>query len=135
MPRIVTRPVIANMASVTRLRRPSVVRSRHWRKQAKQTIISGMGGCSWCRVGLGNPYSTRCVTTRPYLRIVLSRPASSPYFGEGIAPGKDITHTSVEESSDDCKPKNLYQLFVYTYNHSVVCNILTPLVSSAYRSA
>src|SRR6266545_4985822 len=72
------------MASVTRLRRPSVVRSRHWRKQAKETIISGMGGCSWCRVGLGNPYSTRCVTALPHFRIVLSRPASSPHFGEGI---------------------------------------------------
>jgi hypothetical protein len=23
--------------------------------------------------------------------------------------GKDVTQTSVEESSDDCKPKNLYQ--------------------------
>ena len=49
-----------------------------------------MGGCSWCRVGLGNPYSTRCVTALPYLRIVLSRPASSPYFGEGIAEGKAL---------------------------------------------
>src|SRR5437016_11356190 len=44
-----------------------------------------MGGCSWCRVGLGNPYSTRCVTALPHFRIVLSRPASSPHFGEGIA--------------------------------------------------
>src|SRR5256885_4230475 len=43
-----------------------------------------MGGCSWCRVGLGNPYSTRCVTALPHFRIVLSRPASSPHFGEGI---------------------------------------------------
>jgi len=50
-----------------------------------------MGGCSWCRVGLGNPYSTRWVTALPYLRIVLSRPASSPYFGEGIAMTRRIT--------------------------------------------
>src|SRR5207245_325628 len=42
-----------------------------------------MGGCSWCRVGLGNPYSTRCVTALPHLRIVLSRPASSHQFGCG----------------------------------------------------
>src|SRR5712691_9896026 len=89
------------MASVTRLRRPSVVQSRYWRKQAKQTIISGMGGCSWCRVGLGNPYSTRCVTALPHFRIVLSRPASSPHFGEGIDHG---THFNFDAVSINPKP-------------------------------
>src|SRR5713101_5098833 len=50
MPRIVTRPVIDSIASVTRLSWRSVVLSRHWLRHAKTMIISGMGGCSLCRV-------------------------------------------------------------------------------------
>src|SRR4051794_9142160 len=73
MPRIVTRPVIASIASVTRLRWRSVVVSRHWLKHATTSIMSGMGGCSWCRVGVGLPYSTRCSAALPHR-----------HFGEGI---------------------------------------------------
>src|SRR5712692_9608533 len=65
---MVTRPVIASIASVTRLSWRSVVVSRHWLKQAKTMIISGMGGCSLCRVGLGNPYSTLGSAALPHLR-------------------------------------------------------------------
>src|SRR5438128_752817 len=82
MPRIVTRPVIASIASATRRSRRMVVRSRHWLKQAKSTIISGMGGCSLCRVGLGNPYSTRYSTALFHLHTVLSRPVSSPFLAK-----------------------------------------------------
>src|SRR6267142_1236349 len=68
-PRIVPRPVIDNIASATRRSWPNVVGSRHWLKHAKRTIISGMGGCSLCRVGLGNPYSTRGSTALPHLHL------------------------------------------------------------------
>src|SRR5438128_3486604 len=73
MPRIVTRPVIASIASVTRLSWRSVVGLRHWLKHATTSIMSGMGGCSWCRVGVGLPYSTRCSAALPHR-----------HFGEGI---------------------------------------------------
>ena len=46
-------------------------------------------------MGLGNPYATRGVTALPHFRIVLSRPASSPHFGEGI---NIISHYNL-----DCK--------------------------------
>src|SRR5206468_7261165 len=85
MPRIVTRPVIASIASATRRSRRMVVRSRHWLKQAKSTIISGMGGCSLCRVGLGNPYSTRYSTALFHLHTVLSRPVSSPFLAKVLS--------------------------------------------------
>ena len=35
--------------------------------------MSGMGGCSWCRVGVGFPYSTQCSAALPHR-----------HFGEGI---------------------------------------------------
>src|SRR5882672_2204845 len=73
MPRIVTRPVIASIASVTRLSWRSVVGLRHWLKHATTSIMSGMGGCSWCRVGVGFPYSTQCSAALPHR-----------HFGEGI---------------------------------------------------
>src|SRR6267142_186060 len=73
MPRIVTRPVIASIASVTRLSWRSVVGLRHWLKHATTSITSGMGGCSWCRVGVGFPYSTQCSAALPHR-----------HFGEGI---------------------------------------------------
>src|SRR5712691_10079000 len=83
MPRIVTRPVIDIIASVIRRSWRSVVGSRHWLKQAKTVIISGMGGGSSCRVGLGNPYSTRCCRS-PHLHFytVLSHPISSPFLAK-----------------------------------------------------
>jgi hypothetical protein len=46
---MVTRPLIESIASITRPRRRSVVGSIPWLKQAKTTIISGMGGGSWWR--------------------------------------------------------------------------------------
>ena len=73
MLRIVTRPVIESIASLTRLRWRSVVVSRHGLTHAKTSIMSGMGGCSSWRVGLGLPYSTRCSAALPH-----------PHFGEGI---------------------------------------------------
>src|SRR2546427_3958928 len=73
MPRIVTRPVIASIASVTRLSWRSVVGLRHWLKHVTTSIMSGMGGCSWCRVGVGFPYSTQCSAALPHR-----------HFGEGI---------------------------------------------------
>jgi hypothetical protein len=53
-----------------------VVVSRHWLKHAKTSIMSGMGGCSSCSIGLGLPYSTRCSAALPH-----------PHFGEGIDGG------------------------------------------------
>src|SRR2546425_3787454 len=83
MPRIVTRPVIDIIASVIRRSWRSVVGSRHWLKQAKTVIISGMGGGSSCRVGLGNPYSTRCCRSTPlHFYTVLSHPISSPFLAK-----------------------------------------------------
>src|SRR5437868_4714960 len=74
MPLMVTRPVIDRSASVTRVRWRSVVASRHWLRQAKTIIMSGMGGCSSCELCLGCPYSTRSSTALPHT-----------HFGEGIA--------------------------------------------------
>src|SRR6266487_3074651 len=83
MPRIVTRPVIDIIASVIRRSWRSVVGSRHWLKQAKTVIISGMGGGSSCKVGLGNPYSTRCCrSTHLHFYTVLSHPISSPFLAK-----------------------------------------------------
>jgi len=31
------------------------------------------------------------------------------------SPGKDVTETSVEESFDDCKPKNMHYEFLQFY--------------------
>src|SRR6266571_3109728 len=73
MPLMVTRPVIDRIASVTRVRWRSVVASRHWLRQAKTIIMSGMGGFSSCELGLGCPYSTRSSTALPHT-----------HFGEGI---------------------------------------------------
>src|SRR5215468_7914510 len=55
---MVTRPLMDSIASITRPSWRRGVGSMHWLKHAKRTIISGMGGCSWYRVGLGNPLST-----------------------------------------------------------------------------
>src|SRR5882724_10954444 len=83
MPRIVTRPVIDIIASVIRRSWRSVVGSRHWLKQAKTVIISGMGGGSSCRVGLGNSYSTRCCrSAHLHFYTVLSHPISSPFLAK-----------------------------------------------------
>jgi len=82
---VVTRPVIDNIASAPRRSWPNVVGSRHWLKHAKRTIISGMGGCSLCRVGLGNPYSTRGSTALPHFYTGLNRPASSPSLAKVLS--------------------------------------------------
>src|SRR2546426_11334257 len=83
MPRIVTRPVIDIIASVIRRSWRSVVGLRHGLHQAKTVIISGMGGGSSCRVGLGNPYSTRCCRSTPlHFYMVLSHPISSPFLAK-----------------------------------------------------
>jgi hypothetical protein len=47
-PPMVTRPLIASIASMTRPSWPSVVGSTHWLQHAKTTIISGMGGDFLC---------------------------------------------------------------------------------------
>src|SRR6266516_4413243 len=86
MPSIVTRPVMDNIASVTRRSWRSVVGSRHWLKQARRLIISGMGGCSLCRCGLGNPYSTLCSTTL----LLVQPPCGISVFGEGIEATKRV---------------------------------------------
>src|SRR5215471_16634567 len=49
---MVTRPLIESIASITRASWRNGVGARQWCKQAKRTIISGMGDCSLCRVGL-----------------------------------------------------------------------------------
>src|SRR5713101_5614658 len=72
MPRIVTRPVIDSIASVTRLSWRSVVLSRHWLRHAKTMIISGMGGCSLCRV-LGWGIHSLHVAQPPCLISVLAK--------------------------------------------------------------
>src|SRR5215475_7489040 len=50
---MVTRPLIESIASITRASWRNGVGARQGCKQAKRTIISGMGDCSLCRVGLG----------------------------------------------------------------------------------
>jgi hypothetical protein len=45
-PFIVTRPLMASIASITRPSWQRGVGGTHWLKQAKMTIISGMGGDS-----------------------------------------------------------------------------------------
>src|SRR5215468_1745518 len=45
------------------------------------------------------------------------------------SPGKDVTESSVEESSDDCKSKNVHYEFLQFYTRCVVCKRLTPLVT------
>src|SRR5215468_9326148 len=50
---MVTRPLIDSIASITRPSWRNGVGSTHWLKHAKRTIMSGMGGCSSCRLGLG----------------------------------------------------------------------------------
>src|SRR5882724_9949340 len=83
MPRIGTRPVIASLASVIRRSWRRVGGSRPGRKHAKTVIISGMGGGSSCRVGLGNPDSTCCRrSTHLHFYTVLSRPASLPFLAK-----------------------------------------------------
>jgi hypothetical protein len=44
------------------------------------------------------------------------------------SPGKDVTESSVEESSNDCKCKNVPHEFVQFYTHCIVGKRLTPLV-------
>src|SRR5881397_3105932 len=103
MPRIVTRPVIDIIASVIRRSWRSVVGSRHWLKQAKTVIISGMGGGSSCRVGLGNSYSTRCCrSAHLHFYTVLSHPISSPFLAKVLI-GKDGPTRMLHGSSDELK--------------------------------
>src|SRR5712691_1860535 len=45
--------------------------------------------------------------------------------------GKDVTQTSVEESYNDCKPKNVHHEFLQFHTYGVVCKKLTPLVTMA----
>jgi hypothetical protein len=71
--RIVTRPVLERIASVTRLRWRHVVDSRHELQHAHTNVMSGMGVGSRCRVGWGFPDSTWCSAAMP-----------QPHFGEGI---------------------------------------------------
>src|SRR5437762_14116194 len=82
---MVTRPLMDSIASVTRPSWRSGAGSRHWLKHAKRAIISGMGGCSLCRVGLGNPSSTLGSVARPQVGI-LFRGSTPLSFGEGIVP-------------------------------------------------
>jgi hypothetical protein len=46
------------------------------------------------------------------------------------SPGKDVTESSVEESSNDCKCKNVNHWFVQFYACYMVGKRLTPLVSN-----
>src|SRR5256885_5687681 len=75
---MVTRPLIDSIASITRPSWRRGVGSIHWLKQAKRTILSGMGGCSLCRVGLGNPSSTLGSVALPHCGILYRGPTSSP---------------------------------------------------------
>src|SRR5215813_15575470 len=72
MPRIVTRPVIASIASVTRPSWRNVVALRHWLRHAKTVIMSGMGGDSLCRI-LGWGIHSLHVDQPPCLISVLAK--------------------------------------------------------------
>src|SRR5438270_12718734 len=50
---MVTRPLMDSIASITRPSWRNGVGSTHWLRQAKRTIMSGMGGCSSCRLDWG----------------------------------------------------------------------------------
>src|SRR5205814_4494112 len=50
---MVTRPLMDSIASITRPSWRNGVGSTHWLRQAKRTIMSGMGGCSSCRLAWG----------------------------------------------------------------------------------
>src|SRR5207245_3985429 len=94
MPLMVTRPGIDRIASVTRVRWRSVVASRHWLRQAKTSIMSGMGGCSSCELGLGCPYSTRSSTALPHT-----------HFGEGIV----VIDTKKGDSQTQTKARHFHR--------------------------
>src|SRR5713101_469791 len=72
MPRIVTRPVIDSIASVTRPSWRNVVALRHWLRHAKTVIMSGMGGGSLCRI-LGWGIHSLHVAQPPCLISVLAK--------------------------------------------------------------
>src|SRR2546428_443136 len=72
MPRIVTRPVIDSIASVTRPSWRNVVALRHWLRHAKTVIMSGMGGGSLCRI-LGWGIHSLHVDQPPCLISVLAK--------------------------------------------------------------
>src|SRR6266446_6521391 len=72
MPRIVTRPVIDSIASVTRPSWRNVVALRHWLRHAKTVIMSGMGGDSLCRI-LGWGIHSLHVDQPPCLISVLAK--------------------------------------------------------------
>src|SRR5688572_11163240 len=69
---MVTRPLMESIASITRPSWRRVVGWAHWLKQAKTTIISGMGGGSWWAERIG---SSRFYTG-------FSRSASSPVLAK-----------------------------------------------------
>src|SRR5882724_3789100 len=97
MPRIGTRPVIASLASVIRRSWRRVGGSRPGRKHAKTVIISGMGGGSSCRVGLGNPDSTCCRrSTHLHFYTVLSRPASLPFLAKVLIEKREKVFSLLE---------------------------------------
>src|SRR4029453_6253981 len=96
---MVTRPLIDSIASITRPSWRNGVGSMHWLKQAKRPIISGMGGCSLCRVGLGNPYSTRYSTALPHFHTVLSRSVSSPILAKVLFLIQHSLHIRKQPSS------------------------------------
>src|SRR5438067_7501284 len=50
---MVTRPLMDSIASITRPSWRNGVGSTHWLRQAKRAIMSGMGGCSSCRLDWG----------------------------------------------------------------------------------
>src|SRR5207244_11806349 len=93
MPRIVTRPVIASIASVTRPSWRNVVALRHWLRHAKTVIMSGMGGGSLCRI-LGWGIHSLHVDQPPCLISVLAKVLLNVVIMLWWAVGVKYRHTS-----------------------------------------
>src|SRR5882724_983258 len=65
--------------------------------RSKTVIISGMGGGSSCRVGLGNPDSTCCRrSTHLHFYTVLSRPASLPFLAKVLIEKREKVFSLLE---------------------------------------
>src|SRR5207248_1038698 len=81
---MVTRPLMDSIASITRPSWRNGVGSTHWLRQAKRTIMSGMGGCSSCRLDWGI-HSLHGARSPCLMWVDDAVGLSHLRFGEGIA--------------------------------------------------
>src|SRR5437764_11444023 len=86
---MVTRPLMDSIASITRPSWRNGVGSTHWLRQAKRTIMSGMGGCSSCRLDWGI-HSLHGARSPCLMWVDDAVGLSHLRFGEGIAGSKQI---------------------------------------------